>query len=511
VGFRRSQREREAAGGLERIEFLTAGVDVERGDTAFGPGVDGEVRLGDQEHSRHTLGRESVEHLADDGRAARDRGVAHRRGESFTIRQPIGRTPGEIEQHVESEVQAGGFFHARYARIVRADGSVGSTHHWSRKAHAVIASLWISMLACALLASEEPPPPDSSFALRLAAPRVNCTATITTGGRVLIAGGLSEQTNLGSGLADAELFDPAGNDGAGQIIGSLRFASRIFAARAFHDAVPLDAGRVLLIGGDLAGSLELFDPMLGVRGEFQPAGSLLHGPRFGLSATRLRDGRVFIVGGLFANQKPTKKTELFDPRTGVCVSGPDLSEPRHSHSAVLLDDGRVWIAGGVGKSSSDLFDPTSGRITPGPRLLAPRDDHRATVLLDGRVLVTAGQDAKARVQRSCEIVDIDGKGSVAIDSLRESRADHAQVLLPDGSVLVVGGEYDIGDDADRVLDSVERFDPRTNRFTPYGRLAIPRDDCVAIVLGDGRVAVIGGQTTGDRALASVEFLTPDAK
>jgi hypothetical protein len=312
-------------------------------------------------------------------------------------------------------------------------------------------------------------------------------------------------------LADAELFDPEWHDGEGRISGPIPFSGRVFAQRAFHDAVSLADGRVLLVGGDLAGSLEIFDPSVGARGEFRSAGSMIHGPRFGLTATLLQDGRVFIAGGLFANQKPTAKTELYDPTTETCTSGPDLLEARHSHSATLLADGRVWIAGGVGKRSSDVFDPRSGSITRGPDLLTPRDDHRATLLADGRVLVTAGQDEKARVQRSCEIVDVAARRSVAVGSLREARADHAQVRLADGSVLVIGGEYDLGDDDDRVLDSIERFDPRTGEFTPYGRLEVSRDDFVAVLLPDGRVAVIGGQSTNDRALASIEFVRPRSK
>lgn len=368
----------------------------------------------------------------------------------------------------------------------------------------MITSLWIVLLGCVFIAGEESPA-DASFPLRLHEPRVNCTATTTSGGRVLIAGGSGEQTSLGAALADAELFVPDAKS-LGQFVGPIKLSGRLFAARCFHDAVALDEGRVLLVGGDLPGSLELFDPHVGARGEFRPAGALIHGPRFGLTATRLRDGRVFIAGGLFANQKPTKKTEIYDPKTNECIAGPDLLDARHSHTATLLEDGRVLIAGGVGKKSTDLFDPKSNSMTRGPSLLAFRDDHRATLLADGSVLITGGQDEKARVQRSCERIDAQATHSVAVGSLGEPRADHAQVLLADGSVLVLGGEFDVGDDEDRVLDSIERFDPRTGRFSAAGRLAVPRDDCAAIVLGDGRVLVVGGQSTGDRALASVELL-----
>jgi hypothetical protein len=368
----------------------------------------------------------------------------------------------------------------------------------------VIASLWLALVACTL-ASHDDSPNDAALPLRLHEARVNCTATATSGGRILIAGGSIEQSSLSAALADAELFVPG--DGADRVLGPIPLSGRLFAARCFHDAVALDDGRVLLVGGDLPGSIELFEPGAGVRGEFRVGCPLVHGPRFGLTATRLEDGRVFIAGGLFANQKPTKKTEIYDPKTNRSIAGPDLTDARHSHTATLLADGRVLLAGGVGRKSTDLYDPRTNSIARGPSLLAVRDDHRATLLRDGSVLLTGGQDEKARVQRACERIDAKATRSVAVGSLGEPRADHAQVLLGDGSVLVLGGEYDVGDDDDRVLDSIERFDARTGKFEPAGRLAVPRDDCAAIVLDDGRVLVVGGQSIGDRALASVEFVT----
>src|SRR5262249_46947130 len=58
-----------------RIE-TAAGEQVDRRVTAFGPGVDRQMRLGDDQRPAHAAGREPVERLADDARAD-----ALRRGE----------------------------------------------------------------------------------------------------------------------------------------------------------------------------------------------------------------------------------------------------------------------------------------------------------------------------------------------------------------------------------------------------------------------------------------------
>ncbi len=349
---------------------------------------------------------------------------------------------------------------------------------------------------------------DAFVPLHLSTPRVNCTATLTTGGNVFVAGGLTKQTSLTATLATAEIVDPSYHDGEGRVSPPFPLAGKLFASRAFHDAVRRSDGAVFLVGGDVAGSIELYDPSKGVRGECRTLGVLLHGPRFGLTATLLPDGRIFIAGGAFANQKPTAKTEIFDPKTNKSVAGPDLSEPRLSHTATLLVDGRVLIAGGVGRRSTDLFDPKAMKLVRGPDLTTVRDDHRATRLSDGRVLITAGQDEKARVQASAEIFDPLTLRCRATGSLAVARADHCQVLLADGRVVVLGGESDDGHDDDEILASVEVFDPLSLTFSKSKSLAVARDDAAAVVLPDQRVLVVGGQTTGDVAVSSVEFLKP---
>ncbi len=366
--------------------------------------------------------------------------------------------------------------------------------------------LWTGFLALCLHLLGDPSSPDAKLPLQMSTPRVNCTATETTGGRILITGGLREQTALTSAIDTAELLDPEFDSGKGRVSAPIPLAKKLFAARAFHAAVPLDDGRVLLIGGDLSGSVELFDPTLGVRGEFKAFGLLTHGPRFGITATRLNDGRVLVTGGLFANQKPSLRTDLIDPAAGTIVSGPKLRVARHSHTATLLRDGRVLIVGGVGLKSSEIYDPVKNEFTKGPDLAVERDDHAATLLLDGRVLVSGGQDAKTLALASAEIFDPKTMKFTPTGRMREARADHQQLTLPNGRVLVVGGEFDDGEDHDRILSSIERFDPTRGTFEIVGSLTVGRDDFALVPLHDGRIAAIGGQTGEDVAVSSIELL-----
>jgi N-acetylneuraminic acid mutarotase len=86
--------------------------------------------------------------------------------------------------------------------------------------------------------------------------------------------------------------------------------------------------------------------------------------------------------------------------------------------------------------------------------------------------------------------------------LNEARAGHTATLLPNGQVLVTGGENAAG-----FLASAELFNPSTGRWTETGSMAMPRINHQATLLPSGQVLVSGGNnTTG--SLASAELYNP---
>ena len=74
--------------------------------------------------------------------------------------------------------------------------------------------------------------------------------------------------------------------------------------------------------------------------------------------------------------------------------------------------------------------------------------------------------------------------------MKETRAFFGIAALPDGKILVAGGE-----DANDWKDGTEVFDPTTGTWAKVGALPQKRSQMAAVALGDGRVLVCGGEST----------------
>ena len=153
----------------------------------------------------------------------------------------------------------------------------------------------------------------------------------------------------------------------------------------------------------------------------------------------------------------------------------------------------------------------TGAFLPGPSLMTGRESHTATRLPDGRVLVLGGQthpDHWVTTAESTELWDpTSGDRSVFIRGrpLLEARSQHTATLLPDGRILVVGGRWSNG--ATLVIRaSAEVWDPATDSVSPAGTLARERYDHTATLLPDGRVLVAGGSSGRDPDVAPIASL-----
>src|SRR2546430_800844 len=123
----------------------------------------------------------------------------------------------------------------------------------------------------------------------------------------------------------------------------------------------------------------------------------------------------------------------------------------------------------------------------------PRLDHTATLLPNGKVLV-AGGDFLFGVLASAELYDPASGTWTATGSLVTGRSAHTATLLPDGKVLVAAG------DNGGSLASAELYDPDSGIWTATGGLANPRLGQTATLLPNGKVLVAGGYNPTPGAL-----------
>ncbi len=363
----------------------------------------------------------------------------------------------------------------------------------------------------------------------LAAARAFATAfavNMPTGPKVVVAGGGGGTLTSSTGLASTEMFDAR----------ELRSApgASMTAARALHQAVTLQDGRVLIVGGtDALGgvlsSCEIFDPATGA---YTATGAMAT-PRALHAAVRLADGRVLAAGGTSSLLDATslllgisRTAEIYNPATGAWTAAANLGGYRLLPSLSLLPNGRVLTAGGVEVSylfgipisagtttACQVYNPATNSWAGAASLPGARTGHHYNqVTLDnGRILITGGVSISVNIATqtltttplaSAAYYDQPSNTWTAVN-MPTARSLHSATRLPDGRVVVCGGAQGTID-LPIPIDNVEVFSPTTNAWTALPPLPRARAAHAAALLSDGTICLLGGQdpvsTTASTAL-----------
>ncbi|MGA5454649.1 DUF6603 domain-containing protein [Streptomyces umbrinus] len=338
-----------------------------------------------------------------------------------------------------------------------------------------------------------------------------------TNGRILIAGGTGP---AGAPLAATALFDPTAD--------AWSSGPPLATGRRLHTTTSLADGRVFALGGRTAtaplATAEVFDP---ASGTWTPMPASMGTARYGHSATRLKDGRVLVAGGSGVrtgqDDSALASAELFDPATSAWAAVTPMTDARTGHQAVLLRDGRVLVVGGALPTGRDrqsaiayceLYDPATRTWTPTGSLAEARKGHQATALPDGRVLVTGGDPVVApdgtldpHSLAGAELYDPKTGEWTAVASMPGGgRSGHRNLLLRSGVVLVIGGtgapELTAG------YRSVIAYSPEDDAWTTIGGLGLGRSALGAVELADDRVLVAGGVAAAGSAAESLDAVQP---
>lgn len=319
--------------------------------------------------------------------------------------------------------------------------------------------------------------------------------------KVLVAGG---STFAGGCLPTrlAELFDP--------VAGSFSTTAEMKHTRCEARAVALDDGRVLVVGGigEGIGDAELFDPN---SASFALTGPLLTPRAVGFTLTKLDDGRVLVAGGdNFSGS--IAALEIFDPNTATFSPVGVMTTPRSTHTATLLNDGRVLLAGGGDGSTclpvaqtAEFFDLSPAArvtLTPGAPVSALWG-HLAALLPDGTVLFAGGEPSCGFASlgtRAAQLFDPSSGNFVGLPEMTDVHGwGVAATALPDGRVLATGGWGEF-----EPADSGELYDPYVRQWTGLATMKVSRAFHTQVGLPDGSVLVAGGEITATGLTPSAE-------
>jgi hypothetical protein len=125
-----------------------------------------------------------------------------------------------------------------------------------------------------------------------------------------------------------------------------------------------------------------------------------------------------------------------------------------------------------------------------------------TLLPDGRILLTGGEDSQSTLLNTALMSSPDGQIRPLQSGLLVARAGHTATVLPDGTVLIFGG---IGQDG-KLVTQAEIFDPIAQKFSVLpNMLAVPRAFHTATLLTDGRVLLVGGLTASNQFADDVQL------
>lgn len=269
-------------------------------------------------------------------------------------------------------------------------------------------------------------------------------------------------------------------------------------------------GRVLVNGGSSSTKTSIYNPF---NNTWQTAQPMALGRGYQADAV-LSTGEVFTIGGSWSGGFGGKDGEVWSSAGGwrslsgapaTAMSGPDPA-------GVYRGDNHAWL---FGTASGEVFHagPSAnmnwfGTASTGSNRPAGNrgDDAYAmngnAAMFDiGRILKVGGAPAyqDANASTSAYVIDINNGVSVTrVANMAYARAFHSSVVLPNGQVVVVGGQtYPVPFTDTTAILQAELFTPATGTFQTMAAMNVPRTyHSVAILLPSGKVFVGGGGLCG---------------
>lgn len=276
----------------------------------------------------------------------------------------------------------------------------------------------------------------------------------------------------------------------------------------FCPGLSLDAsGRPIVTGGNTAPATSSFDQTANA----WTADANMNIPRGYQAQVTVSDGRIFTIGGSWSGGYGGKNGEIYNTASNTwtllpgCPVAPMLT---NDNQGVYRSDNHGWL---FGWKNNSVFQAgpslamnwysmigTGGQSAAGPRGNDADAMCGDAVMYDavaGNILAVGGSSSYQDVNATANahIITIGTPGTTAtvtqIPSMAYPRAFANGVVLPNGQVLIVGGQtFPVPFSDATSVYVAELFDPKTNKFTQMNPAAVPRNyHSTAILLPDATV------------------------
>jgi galactose oxidase len=268
----------------------------------------------------------------------------------------------------------------------------------------------------------------------------------------------------------------------------------------------LPDGRIMVSGGSNSTKTSLYDPAANTwtRG---PAMTMGRGYQSNVTTST---GEVLTLGGAWSGQVGNKHGELWSAAGGwralpnvlsdnILTDDPDGEFRSDNHAWLFAAPGGRVFHAGPSRQMNWISTTGAGSITSaGLRSDSADAMNGDAVMYDiGKILTVGGATAYSGVAATARAYTIDinnGATAARTADMAVSRSFANGVALPDGKVLVVGGQATPVPWTDtNARMAPEIWNPATGLWTTMAPMAIPRTyHSVALLLPDARVFVGGG-------------------
>lgn len=350
-------------------------------------------------------------------------------------------------------------------------------------------------------------------------------AALLGNGKVLVVAGSGNCPPSLAGCPSGPPYGPSNNSGAllwdpnAGTISQFTLSWDMFC----NGMVLLQDGRALIDSGTIQydpfyGQLSVaaFDPATNLFSNLQ---NMAHG-RWYPTVLTLGDGRVMAFSGLNETGSTNNAVEFYTVGSGWSQQYPASWTPDLYPRLHLLPSGKVFYSGA--QTTSKMFDPStttwntnvantnySGTRTYGTSVLLPLT---LASNYDPKVIIMGGHSPATNTS---EIIDL-GAPTPAWQfgpNMSEARIEMNAVILPDGSVLAVGGSLNDEDTSTASLNA-DLLGPDPNNpgkyiFSSAGANTYPRlYHSVALLLPNAKVWLAGGNPQRGTYVQQMEIYEP---